>query len=100
MCTHGGRVDSALGLSAMEVEIAFRGDLVGAAPVVSRLLRTPLVVPLKGTVDHPRFDAGAIDTIVARIVDNTAEAVLRDGVGRGLEQLEILFGNPPPPRAP
>jgi len=88
------------GSLAMEVEIAFRGDLVGAAPVVSRLLRTPLVVPLKGTVDHPRFDAGAIDTIVARIVDNTAEAVLRDGVGRGLEQLEILFGNPPPPRAP
>jgi len=88
------------GSLAMDVELALRGDLVGATPVVSRLLRTPLVVPLKGTVEQPRFDAAAIDTILARIIDNTAEAVIRDGLGRGLDQLEIIFGNPPVPAAP
>lgn len=85
------------GSLAMDVEIALRGDLVGTTPVLAKLVRTPLLVPLSGTIEQPRFDAAAIDAIIARIVDNTAEAVLRDGVGRGLEQLEILFGNPPAP---
>ncbi len=83
------------GSLAMDVELSLRGDIVGATPIVSRLLRTPLLVPLKGTVDQPRFDATAIDAILARIIDNTAEAVIRDGFGRGLDQLEIIFGNPP-----
>jgi hypothetical protein len=83
------------GSLAMQLEVAFRGDLAGATPVVSGLLRTPFVIPLRGTVRRPQFDATAIDTILARIMQNTADAVLRDGIGRGLE---ALFGNPQPPR--
>jgi translocation and assembly module TamB len=95
----GGTV-GADGSLAMLVEVALRAEFAGNAPVIARLLRTPLAIPLKGTVDRPQFDAGAIDTVLAKIVDNTAEAVLRDGLGRGLEGLETLFGNPPPPEAP
>jgi len=84
------------GSLAMMVEVALRADAAGSAPVVARLLRTPLAIPLRGTLERPQFDARAIDTMVARIVDNTAEAVLREGLGRGLEGLETLFGNPPP----
>jgi len=84
------------GTLAMVVEIGFRGDLVAGAPRLAKLLRTPLVIPLKGTSDRPQFDAGAIDGLIARIVDNTAEGILKDGFERGLEGLEELFGNPPP----
>ena len=83
------------GSLAMQLEVAFRGDLAGATPVVAGLLRTPFVIPLRGTVRRPQFDATAIDTILGRIMENTADAVLRDGIGRGLE---ALFGNPQPPR--
>jgi len=62
--------------------------------VVGQLLRTPLVIPLKGTVHRPQFDARSIDTILGRIVENTAEAVIGPGLARGLE---TLFGNPQPP---
>ncbi|MEI6240854.1 MAG: hypothetical protein WCR51_10720 [Planctomycetia bacterium] len=82
------------GTLAMAAEVSFRGDLAGSTPVVGQLLRTPLVIPLKGTVDRPQFDARAIDQIVSRIIENTAEAVITDGLSRGLEQ---LFGNPQPP---
>lgn len=85
------------GSLAMTVEVALRGDLVGQAPVVGQLLRTPLVIPLKGTVQKPQFDARAIDLVIGRVVENTAEAVIKDGLGRGLESLETLFGNPAPP---
>ena len=85
------------GSLAMQLEVAFRGDLAGATPVVAQLLRTPFVIPLRGTVRRPQFDAGAIDTILGRIMENTADAVLRDGIGRGLE---ALFGNPQPPQQP
>lgn len=85
------------GSLAMQLEVAFRGDLAGATPVVAQLLRTPFVIPLRGTVRRPQFDATAIDTILGRILENTADAVLRDGIGRGLE---ALFGNPQPPRQP
>jgi len=85
------------GSLAMQLEVAFRGDLAGATPVVAGLLRTPFVIPLRGTVRRPQFDATAIDTILGRIMENTADAVLRDGIGRGLE---ALFGNPQPPRQP
>lgn len=85
------------GSLAMQLEVAFRGDLAGATPVVAQLLRTPLVIPLRGTVQRPQFDASAIDTILGRIMEHTADAVLRDGIGRGLE---ALFGNPQPPRQP
>lgn len=88
------------GTLAMVVEVALRAEVAGDAPVVARLLRTPLAIPLRGTLDRPQFDARAIDTVVARIVDNTAEAVLRDGFGRGLQGLETLFGNPQPPEPP
>lgn len=81
------------GTLAMAAEVAFRGDLAGSTPVVGQLLRTPLVIPLKGTVERPQFDAAAIDRVVGRIVENTAEAVIKDGLGRGLEE---LFGNPQP----
>jgi hypothetical protein len=57
-------------------------------------MRTPVVIPLRGTVNRPQFDAAAIDQIVARIVENTAQAVIGDGLNRGLE---ALFGNPQPP---
>ncbi|MFM8377888.1 MAG: hypothetical protein ACKOB1_01025 [Planctomycetia bacterium] len=81
------------GTLAATVEVSFRGDIAGSTPVIGQLLRTPLVIPLKGTVSRPQFDARAIDQVVGRIVENTAEAVLRDGLGRGLEE---LFGNPQP----
>jgi len=80
----------------MRLEVALRGDLVGQTPVLGQLFRTPLVVPLKGTVAKPQFDAAAMDTILGRIVENTAEAVLKDGIGRGLE---AVFGQPPQPAA-
>jgi hypothetical protein len=82
------------GSLSMQIEVAFRGDLAGATPVVAQLLRTPFVIPLRGTVQRPQFDATALDTILTRIMQNTADAVLRDGIGRGLE---ALFGNPQPP---
>jgi hypothetical protein len=90
------------GTLAMLVEIGFRGDLVKGAPSLAKLLRTPLLIPLKGTVERPQFDVGAIDALIARIVDNTAESVIKDGFEQGLEGLEELFGNPPPrlPPAP
>ena len=84
------------GTLAMVVEVGFRGDLVAGAPQLAKLLRTPLVIPLKGTSDRPQFDAGAIDGLIARIVDNTAEGIIKDGFERGLDGLEELFGNPPP----
>jgi hypothetical protein len=79
------------GSLAMAVELAFRGDIAGQTPVIAQLLRTPLVIPLRGTVNHPQFDAAQIDTILGRIVENTAEAVINDGLSRGLE---ALFGQP------
>lgn len=78
----------------MRLEVALRGDLVGQTPVLGRLFRTPLIVPLKGTVEKPQFDAAAMESILGRIVENTAEAVLKDGIGRGLE---AVFGQPQPP---
>jgi translocation and assembly module TamB len=95
----GGSV-AADGSLAMVVEVALRAEAAGSVPVIAPLLRTPLVIPLKGTLERPQFDARTIDLVVARIVDNTAEAVLRDGLGRGLQGLETLFGNPPPPEPP
>jgi translocation and assembly module TamB len=83
------------GTLAMVVEVALRGDIAGQTPVVAQLLRTPLAIPLKGTVERPQFDARSIDVILGRIVENTAQAVLNDGLNRGLESLETLFGNPP-----
>ena len=85
------------GLLDMQVEVAFRGDLVGQTPVIGQLFRTPLLIPLNGTVHKPQFDARSIDLILSRIVENTAEAVLGDGIGRGLE---ALFGKPAPPTSP
>jgi len=79
------------------VEVAFRGDLAGQTPVVTRLLQTPIAIPLKGTLARPQFDAGAIDVVVKRIVENTARAVLDDGLSRGLE---AVFGSPPPSPPP
>jgi translocation and assembly module TamB len=84
------------GTLAMVVEVALRGDIAGQTPVIAQLLRTPLAIPLKGTVQRPQFDAQSIDTLLGRIVENTAQAVLGDGLNRGLESLETLFGNPPP----
>ena len=88
----GGSV-GADGSLSMAVEVALRGDLAGQTPIVAKLMRTPLVIPLTGTVDRPTFDARAIDLVVGRIVENTAEAVINDGIGRGLE---ALFGSPAP----
>lgn len=85
------------GSLAMDVEMAFRGDIAGQTPIVATLLRTPLLIPLKGTIDRPQFDASAIDKIFARIAANTANAVIGDGISRGLE---AIFGNPPPPAPP
>lgn len=79
------------GSLAMAVELAFRGDIAGQTPVIAQLLRTPLVIPLRGTVNNPQFDAAQIDTILGRIMENTAEAVINDGLSRGLE---ALFGKP------
>jgi hypothetical protein len=86
------------GTLAMEVEVALRGDLVGSTPDLAQLVRTPLVIPLTGTVQRPQFDARAVDLMVARIVENTAQAVINDGIGRGLEA--ILGGPQPPPASP
>jgi hypothetical protein len=88
------------GSLAMLVEVALRAELAGQAPVIARLLRTPLAIPLKGTVDRPQFDAGAIDVVLGRIVENTAQAVVEEGLSRGLDSLETLFGNPPPGATP
>ena len=73
----------------MMIEIAFRGDIAAQAPVIAKLLQTPLLIPLRGSVHHPQFDARQIDSILGRIVENTAEAVISDGLSRGLE---ALFG--------
>jgi len=91
--TSGGSV-AADGALAMTVEVAFRGELAGQTPVIAQLLRTPLAIPLSGTIERPQFDARALERILGRIVENTAQAVISDGLGRGLE---ALFGNPQPP---
>jgi hypothetical protein len=88
----GGSV-AADGSLAMTVEVAFRGDLAGQTPVIAQLLRTPLSIPLSGTIERPQFDARTLEQILGRIVENTAQAVIGDGLGRGLE---ALFGNPQP----
>ena len=87
-----GSVAADGGLS-MAVEISFRGDLAGQTPLVAQLLRTPLLIPLKGTIERPQFDAAAIDRVVGRIVENTAQAIIGDAVGRGLD---AFFGAPAP----
>lgn len=81
------------GTLAMMVEVALRGDLAGTTPVVGTLLRTPILIPLTGTVQKPQFDARAIDVVVGRIMENTAQAVIVDGLGRGLD---ALLGGPSP----
>jgi len=94
------RTDGSVGADgslSMMTEVAFRGDIAGGTPIVGQLLRTPLAIPLRGTLNRPQWDAGALDKILARIVENTAQAVLTDGIGRGLNGLETLFGNPQPP---
>ena len=88
------------GFEHREVEVALRGDVAGQTPVVAQLLRTPLVIPLKGTVEKPQFDARAIDMTVARIVENTAQAVIGDGIVRGLDALLGGQQPAPPPAAP
>ena len=93
MVTSKGSV-AADGSLAMLVEVAFRGDLVGQTPVVATLARTPIAIPLKGTLARPQFDAAAIDILLKRVLENTARAVIDDGIGRGLE---ALFGQPPAP---
>ncbi len=75
------------GTLAAVVEVAFRGELAGQTPVVAQLLRTPIAIPLKGTVARPQFDAAAIDVVLKRIVENTARAVINDGLGRGIDAL-------------
>ena len=85
------------GALAAVVEVAFRGDVAGQTPVIAQLLRTPLVIPLKGTLARPQFDAGSIDVVIKRLVENTARAVIDDGIGRGLD---ALFGQPPGQPAP
>lgn len=85
------------GSLAMTVEVGFRGDLVAGAPRLARFLKRPLVIPLTGTAERPQFDVAAMDRLIGRIGDNTAESVIRDGFERTLEGLEELFGNPPPP---
>jgi hypothetical protein len=62
--------------------------------VITQLLRTPLSIPLKGTIERPQFDARTLEQILGRIVENTAQAVINDGIGRGLE---AIFGEPKPP---
>jgi hypothetical protein len=92
----GGSV-GADGSLSMVVEVALRGEIAGQTPLVAQIMRTPLAIPLTGTVDRPTFDARAIDVVVGRIVENTAQAVINEGLGRGLE---ALFGRPPPPPPP
>lgn len=82
------------GSLAMLVEVAFRGDLVGQTPVVATLARTPIAIPLKGTLTRPQFDAAAAEILLTRVLENTARAVIDDGIGRGLE---AIFGRPPVP---
>ena len=82
------------GTLSMVMEVAFRGDIAGATPVVGQLLRTPLAIPLKGTVSRPQFDARSLDVILGRIVENTTEAVIGPKLSR---DLETLFGNPQSP---
>ena len=41
-----------------------------------------------------RMFGDTLRQVIARIVENTAQAVIGDGVSRGLE---ALFGNPQPP---
>ena len=94
------RTDGSVGADgslSMMTEVSFRGDIAGGTPIVGQLLRTPLAIPLRGTLNRPQWDAGALDKILSRIVENTAQAVLTDGIGRGLNGLETLFGNPQPP---
>jgi hypothetical protein len=88
--TSRGSVGADGSLSGL-VEVAFRGDVAGQTPVVAQLLRTPIAIPLKGTIDRPQFDAAAMDVILKRIVENTARAVINDGIGRGID---ALLGNP------
>ena len=85
---------------AMVVEVSLRAEIAGQTPVIVRLLRTPLALPLKGSIDRPQFDAGSIDVVLGRIVENTAQAVIGEGLSRGLDSLETLFGSPPPPTGP
>lgn len=85
------------GSLAMVVEVSLRADVAGQTPVVAQLLRTPLAIPIKGTVERPQFDARAIDTMLAKIVENTAQAVIGDGIVRGLD---ALLGGPQPPAPP
>jgi len=96
MVTSRGSV-GADGSLAMLVEVAFRGDLVGQTPVVATLARTPIAIPLKGTLARPEFDPAAVDILLKRVLENTARAVIDDGIGRGLE---ALFGQPPAPAQP
>ncbi|MFM1902917.1 MAG: hypothetical protein RLZZ440_817 [Planctomycetota bacterium] len=81
---------------AAVVEVALRGDLVGQTPVLAQLMRTPITIPLKGSLARPQFDAGALDLALQRILENTARAVFDDGLGRGID---ALFGRPPAPAA-
>ena len=80
------------GSLAAVVEVALRGDLAGQTPVIAQLLRTPITIPLKGTLARPQFDATALDVALRRIVENTTRAVIDDGLERGIE---ALFGRPP-----
>ena len=79
------------GSLAAVVEVALRGDLAGQTPVIAQLMRTPIAIPLKGTLARPQFDAGALDVALRRIMENTARAVIDDGLGRGID---ALFGRP------
>jgi hypothetical protein len=45
-------------------------------------------------VHRPQFDARSIDVIIARIMENTTEALIGPRLSR---DLETLFGNPQPP---
>jgi hypothetical protein len=74
--------------------------MIGQTPVLGQLFRTPLVIPLKGTVHQPQFDAAEMDKILGRIVENTAEAVIKDGIGRGLEAVFGAPGQPAPTGPP
>jgi hypothetical protein len=84
------------GSLAAVVEVALRGDLVGQTPVLAQLMRTPITIPLKGALARPQFDAGALDLALQRTLENTARAVIDDGLGRGID---ALFGRPPAPAA-
>ena len=85
------------GSLAMNLELSFRGDVVGTTPIVAALVKTPLVVPLRGTVNQPQFDSSQIDIMLARIVEHAVKNVIADSIGRGLEG---LLGIPKAPPAP